>query len=60
MYFVLMIFFAVSTYNFLAIPFLGLFVFGYFWAGFGTLYQEHQSRLRALRQGRRLQFETAR
>ena len=27
-----------------------LFVFGYYWAGFGTLYQEHQGRLRWLKQ----------
>lgn len=51
-YFVAMILFAVSTFNFMAIPFLGLFVVGYYWAGFGTLYQEHQSRLRWLRQQR--------
>ncbi len=51
-YFVFMIAFAVSTFNFMAIPFLGLFVLGYYWAGFGTLYQEHQSRLRWLRQQR--------
>ena len=31
------------------IPFLSLFVFGYYWAGFSTLYQEHQSRLRWLK-----------
>jgi hypothetical protein len=45
-YFVGMIAFAITTYNFLSIPFLSLFVFGYYWAGFSTLYQEHQSRLR--------------
>lgn len=49
-YFVGMVLFAVNTNNFFAIPFLLLFVLGYFWAGFGTLYQEHQSRLRFLRQ----------
>ena len=32
--------------QFLSIPFLLLFVGGYYWAGFGTLYQEQQSRLR--------------
>jgi hypothetical protein len=51
-YFVGMIFFAISTYNYLATPFLLLFVLGYYWAGFGTLYQEHQGRLRWLRQRR--------
>ncbi len=49
-YFVFMIVFAVQTFNFFAIPFLLLFVCGYYWAGFGTLYQEHQSRLRWLKQ----------
>jgi cellulose synthase/poly-beta-1,6-N-acetylglucosamine synthase-like glycosyltransferase len=49
-YFLAMIGFAIDTYNFFAIPFLALFVFGYFWAGFGTLYQEYQGRLRWLKQ----------
>src|SRR5271157_1043141 len=49
-YFVAMNVFAVQTYNFLAIPFLMLFVVGYYWAGFGTLYQEYQGRLRWLKQ----------
>jgi cellulose synthase/poly-beta-1,6-N-acetylglucosamine synthase-like glycosyltransferase len=49
-YFVGMIAFAISTFNFFAIPFLALFVFGYYWAGFGTLYQEHQGRLRWLKE----------
>jgi cellulose synthase/poly-beta-1,6-N-acetylglucosamine synthase-like glycosyltransferase len=49
-YFLAMVAFAVQTYNFFAIPFLALFVFGYWWAGFGTLYQEHQGRLRWLKE----------
>ena len=44
--------FAIQTYNYLSLPFLLLFVGGYFWAGFGTLYQEYQGRLRWLRQER--------
>jgi cellulose synthase/poly-beta-1,6-N-acetylglucosamine synthase-like glycosyltransferase len=48
-YFLGMIVFAITTYNFLSIPFLALFVFGYYWAGFATLYQEHQSHLRWLK-----------
>jgi len=48
-YFLGMAPFAVSIYNFVALPFLALFVFGYYWAGFATLYQEHQSRLRWLK-----------
>jgi cellulose synthase/poly-beta-1,6-N-acetylglucosamine synthase-like glycosyltransferase len=50
LYFVAMVVFAVQTANFFAIPFLLLFVFGYWWAGFVTLYQEHQNWLRWLRQ----------
>ncbi len=49
-YFLAMIVFAVQTYNLLSIPFLALFVFGYYWAGFGTLYQEQQGRLKWLKQ----------
>ena len=45
-YFLVMIAFAIDTYNFLAIPFLLIFVGGYFWAGFATLWHEYQSKLR--------------
>jgi hypothetical protein len=49
-YFAAMVVFAIETYNFFSIPFLMLFVCGYYWAGFGTLYQEQQGRLRWLKQ----------
>jgi hypothetical protein len=58
-YFAAMMVFAVQTFNYFALPFLALFVFGYWWAGFGTLYQEHQGRLRWLRQ-RRMELSAAR
>lgn len=58
-YFLVMIFWAIDSYNFLALPFLMLFTSGYYWAGFATLYQEYQSRLRWQRQ-RQLGLETAR
>jgi len=45
-YFVYMVAFAIQTWNFPAVPFLLLFVVGYYWAGFSTLYQEWQGRLR--------------
>jgi len=48
-YFAGMIVFAIQTYNYFSIPFLLLFVCGYYWAGFGTLYQEHQGRLQWLK-----------
>ena len=59
-YFLYMIFFAIDTYNWFAIPFLALFVGGYYWAGFGTLYQEYQGKLRWLRERRAFALETAR
>jgi len=59
-YFLYMIFFAIDTYNYFAIPFLALFVAGYYWAAFATLYQEHQGRLRWLRERRAFELETAR
>ena len=40
-----MIGFAIGTHNFFAIPFLALFVAGYYWVGFSTLYQELQGKL---------------
>ncbi|HYL76599.1 MAG TPA: glycosyltransferase [Bryobacteraceae bacterium] len=49
-YFVYMVEFAIETWNFPAIPFLLLFVAGYYWAGFTTLYQEYQGRLEWKRQ----------
>ncbi len=58
-YFLFMMYFAIDTYNYLALPFLSLFVGGYYWAGFTTLYQEFRSRLRWQRQ-RRLELEAAR
>jgi hypothetical protein len=53
-YFAAMVLFAIQTYNFFTVPFLMLFVLGYYWAGFGTLYQEHQGRLQWLRQQKAL------
>lgn len=44
-YFVYMVDFAIETLNFFAIPFLLLFVCGYFWAGFSTLYEEYRGKL---------------
>jgi cellulose synthase/poly-beta-1,6-N-acetylglucosamine synthase-like glycosyltransferase len=51
-YFVVMIGYAIDTWNYLAIPFLLLFVGGYYWAGLTTLYQEYQGKLEWLRQRR--------
>ena len=59
-YFLYMMSFAIDTYNYFTIPFLALFTVGYFWAGFSTLYQEHQGRLRRLRERRAFELQTAR
>ena len=59
-YFLYMISFAIETYNYFAIPFLALFTAGYYWAGFATLYHEHQSKLRWLRERRAFEIQTAR
>jgi cellulose synthase/poly-beta-1,6-N-acetylglucosamine synthase-like glycosyltransferase len=44
-YFVYMTAFAIESWNFPAVPFLLLFVAGYWWAGFTTLYQEYHGKL---------------
>ncbi len=49
-YFVVMAAYAIDTLNYLSLPFLTLFVAGYYWAGFSTLWQEYQGRLRWQRQ----------
>lgn len=57
-YFLYMVYFAIESYNFLAVPFLMIFVAGYYWAAFATLWHEYQGRLHWQRQ-RRLEFEAA-
>ena len=49
-FFLWMVIFAIESYNFLAIPFLLLFVGGYFWAGCTTLWEEYQGKLEWQRQ----------
>lgn len=44
-YFAYMVAFAIETYNLLAIPFLMLFVCGYYWAGISTLLEEFRGKL---------------
>lgn len=58
-YFLYMVLFAIDTNNFLVIPFLLLFVSGYYWAGLATLWQEYQGRLQWQRQQRQLAVERA-
>jgi hypothetical protein len=40
-----MIAFAIDTQNYLSIPFLLIFVGGYFWAGIATLVDEYRGKL---------------
>jgi cellulose synthase/poly-beta-1,6-N-acetylglucosamine synthase-like glycosyltransferase len=49
-YFLIMVLYAIDTYNFLAVPLLSIFVGGYFWAGISTLQQEYRSRMEWERQ----------
>lgn len=49
-FFVGMTLFAIESFNYLAIPFLLLFVGGYYWAGFTTLWEEYQGKLAWQRQ----------
>lgn len=58
-WFCFMIWHSVDTYNFLAIPFLLLFVGGYWWAAGSKLYFEYQNKL-AFEKARQVQLESAR
>jgi len=49
-FFLAMVIFAIESFNYLAVPFLLLFVGGYYWAGFTTLWAEYQGRVRWQRQ----------
>jgi cellulose synthase/poly-beta-1,6-N-acetylglucosamine synthase-like glycosyltransferase len=49
-FFLGMVYYAIESYNYLAIPFLILFVGGYFWAAATTLWEEYQGRLAFERQ----------
>ena len=49
-FFLFMVWFAIDSFNYMAIPFLMLFVGGYFWAGSTTLWQEYQGKLAFERQ----------
>ena len=49
-FFLWMTAYAINSANYLATPFLLLFVGGYYWAGFTTLWQEHQGKLAFERQ----------
>jgi hypothetical protein len=49
-FFLVMVMFALESFNYLAVPFLMLFVGGYFWAGVTTLWEEYKGKLAFERQ----------
>ena len=54
-YFAFMVIFAIDSYNYLAVPFLMLFVSGYFWAASTKLYADWKGRI-AWHRARRLEL----
>jgi hypothetical protein len=50
-------YYCVEVMNFFALPFLLIFVSGYFWAGLSTLWQEYQAKLRFERDSVRVEVE---
>ncbi|MBM3787758.1 MAG: glycosyltransferase [Acidobacteria bacterium] len=58
-WFLSMMWYAIDSYNFLALPFLSLFVGGYYWAAFSKLWFEYQARL-AWEKRHKLALEAAR
>ncbi len=58
-YFLYAIYWAIDSMNYLALPFMALFVAGYYWAAIATLYQEYRLKLRWQR-ARQVELEAAR
>ena len=56
-YFLVMIVYAIDTYNFIAAPLLLMFVAGYYWSGFSKLHTEFKQRL-AWERARKLAAQT--
>lgn len=56
-FFLCMMAYCIEVMNFFALPFLSIFVAGYFWAGISTLWQEHQNKLRFERERARVEVE---
>jgi hypothetical protein len=55
--FLTIVYYSIDVMNFVALPFLLIFVCGYYWAGFSTLWQEHKAKLRFEREARRVEVE---
>ena len=56
-FFLTLVLYSIDVQNYFALPFLTIFVTGYFWAGLSTLWQEHQARLRFERERARVEVE---
>ncbi|MGD0000726.1 MAG: glycosyltransferase family 2 protein, partial [Bryobacteraceae bacterium] len=55
--FLTIVYYSIDVMNFFALPFLLVFVCGYYWAGFSTLWQEHKAKLRFEREAQRVEVE---
>jgi len=55
--FLAIVYYSIDVMNFFALPFLLIFVGGYYWAGFSTLWQEYQAKLRYEREARHVEVE---
>ncbi|MBI5085322.1 MAG: glycosyltransferase [Acidobacteria bacterium] len=56
-FFLGMVGYCIEVMNFFAMPFLSIFVCGYFWAGCSKLWQEQQARMRFEREARKVELE---
>jgi hypothetical protein len=56
-FFLYIVYYCIDVMNFLALPFLLVFVCGYLWAGCSTLWQEHQAKVRFQREARHVEVE---
>ena len=56
-FFLTIVYYCIDVMNFFALPFLLVFVGGYFWAGCSTLWQEHQAKMRFQREARHVEVE---
>lgn len=56
-FFLAIVGYCINVMNFFALPFLLIFVSGYYWAGFSTLWQEHQQKLQFERAARSVEIE---
>ncbi len=56
-FFLAIVAYCIDVANYLALPFLAIFVCGYLWAGCSTLWQEYQAKLRYERESRKVELE---